>query len=182
MRAAEPTPTTPNAPPFLTKLYDVLSNPDAAPYIAWCEGGDAFVVLDPGGLATHILPTVWKHNNLRSLIRQVGVRYSILQPPSAEAPPLRLEVERLSVQIPLAAASPSYASCESLWRQLNTYGFQRSVEHVAEGRLEFSREGGARLEPTTHGPALCGACGGSRFHARAAQDSNPRSAASSTPR
>ena len=56
---------------FFTKLYDVLSNPDAAPYIAWREDGSAFVVLDPDGFAEHIMPRTLQLNNIRSFTHQL---------------------------------------------------------------------------------------------------------------
>ena len=58
---------------FFTKLYDVLSNPDAAPYIAWREDGSAFVVLDPDGFAEHIMPRTLQLHNFRSFTHQLDI-------------------------------------------------------------------------------------------------------------
>jgi len=83
----------PPLPPFLSKLYKILSNRALSRYICWCDGGATFLIKDPTGFAKDVLPQFFKHNNLRSMLRQ-----------------------------------------------LNAYGFRRSEDHVATGRLEFSHE------------------------------------------
>lgn len=79
-----------SVPPFLTKLFEILSKDDFRRYISWGSGGRSVRVSDPAGFQSKVLPSYWRHNNLRSFIRQ-----------------------------------------------LNMYGFQRSCDDVAHGRLEF---------------------------------------------
>ena len=57
------------------------------------EDGRSIYIKDAFGLANQVLPQFFKHNNLRSMLRQ-----------------------------------------------LNAYGFKRTEEHVAAGRLEYSHE------------------------------------------
>ena len=80
-------------PPFLTKLFDILSNDHLRQYIRWSIAGKSVHVVDAAGFQTKVLPNYWRHNNLPSFIRQ-----------------------------------------------LNVYGFQRTCEDVAHGRLEFYHE------------------------------------------
>jgi hypothetical protein len=72
--AGEPEPafekTLPVAP-FLTKLYDILSNDRMRPYIRWRAGGKSFVITDPRGFAARVLLIYWRHDKLRSFVRSL---------------------------------------------------------------------------------------------------------------
>ena len=57
--------------PFLTKLYDVLSDDRMRSYIRWCASGKAFVITDSTGFAARVLPTYWRHDKLRSFVRSL---------------------------------------------------------------------------------------------------------------
>ena len=61
-----------NMAPFLTKLFQIVSAPATDASIAWTTKGDSFVISDPDTFARDILPTYFKHNNIRSFIRQLN--------------------------------------------------------------------------------------------------------------
>merc|ERR1719398_506989 len=61
-----------NMAPFLTKLYQIVSAPTTDHCIQWTAKGDSFVISDPDTFARDILPTYFKHNNIRSFIRQLN--------------------------------------------------------------------------------------------------------------
>ena len=56
--------------PFLTKLFQIVSQTTTDHCIQWTPKGDSFVISDPDTFARDILPTYFKHNNIRSFIRQ----------------------------------------------------------------------------------------------------------------
>ena len=58
--------------PFLTKLYQIVSAGSTDHCIQWTTKGDSFVISDPDTFARDILPTYFKHNNIRSFIRQLN--------------------------------------------------------------------------------------------------------------
>ena len=60
-------------PPFLTKLFDILSNDSLRDFITWGDGGKVIHVADPLGFQTTVLPNYWRHNNMRSFIRQLNM-------------------------------------------------------------------------------------------------------------
>ena len=61
-----------NMAPFLTKLYQIVSAASTDHCIQWTGKGDSFVISDPDTFARDILPTYFKHNNIRSFIRQLN--------------------------------------------------------------------------------------------------------------
>ena len=61
-----------NMAPFLTKLFQIVSASASNRCITWTNKGDSFVILDPDTFARDILPTYFKHNNIRSFIRQLN--------------------------------------------------------------------------------------------------------------
>lgn len=61
-----------NMAPFLTKLFQIVSAPATDRCIAWTGRGDSFVISDPDSFAREILPTYFKHNNIRSFVRQLN--------------------------------------------------------------------------------------------------------------
>ena len=58
--------------PFLTKLFQIVSATTTNHCIQWTAKGDSFVITDPDTFARDILPTYFKHNNIRSFIRQLN--------------------------------------------------------------------------------------------------------------
>lgn len=61
-----------NMAPFLTKLFQIVSAEATDVCIKWTTKGDSFVISDPDTFAREILPTYFKHNNIRSFIRQLN--------------------------------------------------------------------------------------------------------------
>ena len=61
-----------NMAPFLTKLYQIVSASSTDMCIQWTAKGDSFVISDPDTFARDVLPTYFKHNNIRSFIRQLN--------------------------------------------------------------------------------------------------------------
>ena len=68
----EPTYSSSNMAPFLTKLFQIVSAGSTDHCIQWTPKGDSFVISDPDTFARDILPTYFKHNNIRSFIRQLN--------------------------------------------------------------------------------------------------------------
>lgn len=68
-------------PPFLTKLYDILSDPALSPIVSWDSSGRSFVVHDAPSFASDVLPKFWRHNNTRSFVRQLN-NYCFVRSPA----------------------------------------------------------------------------------------------------
>ena len=60
-------------PTFPIKLFHLVCNTLTDSAISWTQSGDAFVITDPDMFAREILPTYFKHNNIRSLERQLNI-------------------------------------------------------------------------------------------------------------
>ncbi|KAI0566079.1 Heat Shock Transcription Factor HSF [Gracilaria domingensis] len=75
---ANPPPRNPQAlptqtPPFLTKLYQLVSDPNTQPLVSWTdEKGLSFTVHKPSEFGRDILPKYFKHNNFSSFVRQLN--------------------------------------------------------------------------------------------------------------
>ncbi|KAG8059075.1 hypothetical protein GUJ93_ZPchr0002g26803 [Zizania palustris] len=59
-------------PPFLSKTYDLVSEPQLDGVISWGPAGNSFVVWDPSTFARDVLPQHFKHNNCSSFVRQLN--------------------------------------------------------------------------------------------------------------
>ena len=59
--------------PFLVKLYEIVSSKALDEHIAWNPAGDTIRIVDPAAFARDVLPLYFKHNNLRSFIRQLNM-------------------------------------------------------------------------------------------------------------
>ena len=68
--------------PFLIKLFEIVSSPASNCLIAWSEMGDSFRIIDRTKFAQDILPLYFKHDNLRSFIRQLNI-YGFQRVPNA---------------------------------------------------------------------------------------------------
>jgi hypothetical protein len=55
------------------QTWSLLEDPGNAHLIAWTPSGDAFIVLQPEAFAKELLPTVFKHNNYTSFVRQLNI-------------------------------------------------------------------------------------------------------------
>ena len=60
-------------PAFLSKLCDLVSEPEIDGVVCWGRTGDTFVVLDLSMFAQQVLPTYYKHDNFRSFERQLNI-------------------------------------------------------------------------------------------------------------
>ncbi|XP_057460073.1 heat stress transcription factor A-3-like [Actinidia eriantha] len=59
-------------PPFLSKTFDIVDDPNLDPIISWGSRGESFVVWDPVEFARLVLPRHFKHNNFSSFVRQLN--------------------------------------------------------------------------------------------------------------
>lgn len=59
-------------PPFLTKTFDMVDDPNTNYMVSWNRGGTSFVVWDPYSFSTNLLPRYFKHNNFSSFVRQLN--------------------------------------------------------------------------------------------------------------
>ena len=76
-------------PPFLTKLYALVSDPETDELVHWIKGSSAFRIVDPARFARDLLPRYFKHNKLGSFMQQMHtyafVRRSYSEPDSPDA-------------------------------------------------------------------------------------------------
>lgn len=62
----------PQPPPFLVKTYKVVEDPTTDEVISWNEDGTGFIVWQPAEFARDLLPTLFKHCNFSSFVRQLN--------------------------------------------------------------------------------------------------------------
>jgi len=60
-------------PPFLTKLYHMVDDPNTNNCIAWNNAGDGFVLLNAEAFSRDVLPQYFKHNNFATFVRQLNM-------------------------------------------------------------------------------------------------------------
>ncbi|WVZ56057.1 hypothetical protein U9M48_006643 [Paspalum notatum var. saurae] len=65
-------PKPPEVAPFLTKVYDMVSDPATDAVISWAAGGGSFVIWDSHAFERDLLPRHFKHNHFTSFIRQLN--------------------------------------------------------------------------------------------------------------
>ncbi|KAG2542412.1 hypothetical protein PVAP13_9NG841200 [Panicum virgatum] len=65
-------PKPPDVAPFLTKVYDMVSDPATDAVISWGAGGGSFVIWDSHAFERDLLPRHFKHNHFTSFIRQLN--------------------------------------------------------------------------------------------------------------
>uniref|UniRef100_A0A7S4B7R2 HSF-type DNA-binding domain-containing protein n=2 Tax=Chrysotila carterae TaxID=13221 RepID=A0A7S4B7R2_CHRCT len=68
--------------PFLIKLFEIVSSPASDGLICWSEYGESFKIIDRTKFAQDVLPLYFKHDNLRSFIRQLNI-YGFQRCPNA---------------------------------------------------------------------------------------------------
>ena len=68
----------PQLPPFLSKTYELVSEPHLDGVISWGRAGNSFVVWDPSTFARDVLPHNFKHNNFSSFVRQLNTYVRIV--------------------------------------------------------------------------------------------------------
>ncbi|XP_022766003.1 heat stress transcription factor B-3 [Durio zibethinus] len=59
-------------PPFLLKTYKLVEDPATDHIISWNADGTGFVVWQPAEFAQDLLPTLFKHSNFSSFVRQLN--------------------------------------------------------------------------------------------------------------
>ncbi|XP_042516554.1 heat stress transcription factor A-6b-like [Macadamia integrifolia] len=59
-------------PPFLTKTFDMVADPNTDHIVSWSIAGNSFVVWDPNTFSMNLLPRHFKHNNFSSFVRQLN--------------------------------------------------------------------------------------------------------------
>ncbi|CAN8284350.1 unnamed protein product [Cochlearia groenlandica] len=59
-------------PPFLTKTYDMVEDPETDTVVSWSNGRNSFIVWDSHRFSTTLLPRYFKHSNFSSFIRQLN--------------------------------------------------------------------------------------------------------------
>lgn len=69
--------------PFLIKLFEIVSSTASDDLVLWSEHGDTFRIVDRNRFAQDVLPLYFKHDNLRSFIRQLNI-YGFQRVPSAK--------------------------------------------------------------------------------------------------
>lgn len=58
--------------PFLLKTYMLVDDPDTDHVVSWNADGTGFVVWQPAEFARDLLPTLFKHSNFSSFVRQLN--------------------------------------------------------------------------------------------------------------
>jgi hypothetical protein len=76
----------PQLPPFLSKTYDLVCEPELDGVISWGHAGNSFVVWDPSAFARDVLPHHFKHNNFSSFVRQLNTYVRIKIPAPSPSP------------------------------------------------------------------------------------------------
>lgn len=59
-------------PPFLLKTYMLVEDPATDEVVSWNADGTGFVVWQPAEFARDLLPTLFKHSNFSSFVRQLN--------------------------------------------------------------------------------------------------------------
>ncbi|KAG6489608.1 heat stress transcription factor A-2b-like [Zingiber officinale] len=59
-------------PPFLTKTYEIVDDPNSDQVVSWSPTNNSFVIWDPQAFAMTLLPRYFKHNNFSSFVRQLN--------------------------------------------------------------------------------------------------------------
>lgn len=59
-------------PPFLTKTFEMVDDPETDPIVSWGESNCSFVIWDPHKFSTNLLTKYFKHGNFSSFIRQLN--------------------------------------------------------------------------------------------------------------
>ena len=60
------------APPFLLKLYDMVTQAATDEVVQWAVGGSALMVTDVQTFTAKLLPVYFKHSSMRSFTRQLN--------------------------------------------------------------------------------------------------------------
>ena len=80
--------------PFLIKLFEIVSSPNCDNLVCWSDLGDSFKIVDRDRFAQDVLPLYFKHDNLRSFIRQLNI-YGFQRVPNASGRDRTMEFQHL---------------------------------------------------------------------------------------
>ncbi|KAJ0513394.1 putative transcription factor HSF-type-DNA-binding family [Helianthus annuus] len=64
--------------PFLLKTYMLVDDPATDHVVSWNAAGTGFVVWQPAEFARDLLPTLFKHSNFSSFVRQLNTYVCML--------------------------------------------------------------------------------------------------------
>ncbi|KAF7049925.1 hypothetical protein CFC21_058375 [Triticum aestivum] len=67
-----PAPRPPEVAPFLTKVYDMVSDAATDKVMSWTDAGNSFVIWDAHAFERDLLSRHFKHRNFSSFIRQLN--------------------------------------------------------------------------------------------------------------
>lgn len=76
-----------STPPFLLKTYTLVEDPATDDVISWNSDGSAFIVRQPAEFARDLLPTLFKHSNFSSFVRQLNTYVCLLFSTPTPPPP-----------------------------------------------------------------------------------------------
>ncbi|KAG5180276.1 HSF-type DNA-binding-domain-containing protein, partial [Tribonema minus] len=62
-----------NIPGFLTKTFEIFSNPNFTSQCGWGVNGDTIVIFKIAEFASEVLPQYFKHSNFQSFVRQLNM-------------------------------------------------------------------------------------------------------------
>lgn len=63
-------------PPFLTKTFEMVEDPETDPIVSWSIHRNSFIVWDSHKFSENLLPKYFKHKNFSSFIRQLNTYVS----------------------------------------------------------------------------------------------------------
>ncbi|KAI7850549.1 HSF-type DNA-binding-domain-containing protein [Circinella umbellata] len=58
---------------FVSKLFNMVEDPEIQDLITWSDNGDVFRVFNPTAFSKNVLPRYFKHNNWQSFVRQLNM-------------------------------------------------------------------------------------------------------------
>lgn len=62
----------PGIPPFVTKTYDMVEDPNTNSIICWSPSGTSFIIWDHNRFSFEILPKYFRHTNMSSFVYQLN--------------------------------------------------------------------------------------------------------------
>lgn len=72
-KSTSPTIAYNNIPGFLTKTFEIFTNPAFSKMCGWGANGDTIVIFKIPEFASEVLPQYFKHSNFQSFVRQLNM-------------------------------------------------------------------------------------------------------------